>query len=118
VRQEKNMPTDVRDLQEVKNEDLDRHEQPKLPEVEIEIDESTGKPPKAPEVDHYDQSKLPEVEIGDGNPSKVQEVEGTARQIEQPALEPIDRTANLLLLENELTKEGVATPMDQERPAR
>jgi hypothetical protein len=86
------MPTDVRDLQELKNEDLETHHQAKLPEDED--DDPVGQPPK------------------------VQEVEDTARQIEQPAQEPIDRTADLLLRENELTKEGVATPMDQERPAR
>jgi hypothetical protein len=86
------MPTDVRDLQELKNEDLERHEQAKLPEDED--DDPVGKPPK------------------------VQEVEDKARQMDQPAQEPIDRTADLLLRENELTKEGIATPLGQERPAR
>jgi hypothetical protein len=89
---EENMPTDVRDLQELKNEDLERHEQPKLPEDEDS--DPVGKPPK------------------------VQEVEDTARQMNEPAQEPIDRTADLLLSENELSKRGITTPAESERPAR
>ncbi len=113
------MPTDVRDLQELKNEDLERHEQPKLPPVEqekLEGSEVGNARPQSAQVDDglVDKKNGTEFE----QPSKIQEVEDSARQIDHPAQEPIDRTADLLLRENELSKEGISAPVNQERPAR
>ena len=60
-------------------------------------------------IDHHSPSAVPDSSV-------AAEVEDAAEEVGKPASEPVERTAELLTAEIEVTKAGIAAPSEKELP--
>ena len=70
--------------------------------------------------ENLEDQKIKGAQPDDAKPSSSinSAVEDAAQSVGKPAAEPVERTAELLNQELEVTKTGIASPVASERPAR
>jgi hypothetical protein len=63
-----------------------------------------------------DDQKIQGSQPKEDHPAIVNEVDDAAQGVGKPATEPVERTAELLSAEHEVSKAGIETPRDDDQP--